>query len=273
MGLGGEGMAVLPLASRLWLREPDAKTIDQAHEELGLPLAETDELAQAFTDLFVLNVFPYGSVFLDPNGELNGPSTETLSEMFANADFDPPELREIAAPDHLALCLEFLGLRRDPSDGYDWSWIHACCIAVQREPGVHPFYFELASRTAEASPQSPIHNRQSKIDSPLALRDDKDEVTLGRIVRFFLSPARCGMFLSRGRLGHIARNLDMRLPFGSRFEVARSLFQATGEGDRLNELLQMLEHEVEAWESVSRGRWITRLEAARSTIQQMRAIA
>ena len=40
------------------------------------------------------------------------------------------------------------------------------------------------------------------------------------IVRFFLAPARCGMFLSRSRMGQMARALQMRLPFGSRFEVA-----------------------------------------------------
>ena len=266
-------MSELPLAARLWLCEPDAETIAQAHEELGLPQAAPAELAQAFTDLFVLNVVPYGSVFLDPTGELNGPSTEALSEMFAKEGFDPPELREVAAPDHVGLCLAFLGERRyEPPGDYEWSWMHACCIAVQREPGVHPFYRELAGRTMSVIPTT-LDPRPSPLESPLALRDDKDEVTLGRIVRFFLAPARCGMFLSRGRLGYIARGLDTRLPFGSRFEVARSLFQATGEGDRLNELLRLLEQEVEAWESLSRGEWIKRLEAARSTIREMRAIA
>jgi TorA maturation chaperone TorD len=264
-------LAGLPLASRLWLREPDAETIARAHEDLGLPPAEPSELALAFTDLFVLNVFPYGSVFLDPTGELNGPSTETLSELFAKTDLDPTELREVAAPDHLGLCLAYLEERRhDASDDYEWSWMHACCIAVQREPGVHPFYRELAGRTMSVIP-STLDPRPSTLESPLTLRDDKDEVTLGRIVRFFLAPARCGMFLSRGRLGHIARNLDTRLPFGSRFEVARSLFQA----DRLNALLEALRKEADEWAEAlpEQSTWRERLEDTRATLDQMAALA
>lgn len=270
------GLTELCLISRLWLREPDAETIAMAHQELGLPLAGPDELAQAFTSLFVLNVFPYGSVFLDPSGELNGPSTEALSSMYAIAGYDPAELREVAAPDHLGLILEFLGsYRHERTGGYDWSWMHACCIAVRREPGVHPFYLELASQTMAANPPSKIENQESKGDSPLALRDDQDEVTLGRIVRFFVAPARCGMFLSRGRLGHIAFNLGMRLPFGSRFEVARSLFLAAGEGDRLKALLAALRKEADEWEAglPEESLWRRRLDGTRATIGEMADLA
>lgn len=272
-------MAALPLLARLWLHEPDVETVIEAHTRLGMPLADPEELAHAYTDLFVLNVYPYGSVFLDEPGELGGPTTERIAEMYAKAGFQPRELADVAAPDHLGLCLAFLDTLRDheSTGGYDWAWIDACCFAVLREPGVHPFYADLASVTIAHS--APLCDDKDACTpaGPFDIRHEGDEVTLGRIVRFYLAPARCGMFLSRGRLGHIARSLDMRLPFGSRFDVARSLFQATGEGGRISDLLDQLDDEVRAWHAHAelrgnRGR-LARLEVAATTLSTMRKLA
>jgi hypothetical protein len=76
-----------------------------------------------------------------------------------------------------------------------------------------------------------------------------EEVRLRDIVRFFLAPARCGVFLSRARLGQIGKMVGTRLPFGSRFEVAESLFASAGEAEILDKLISLLKDEVEAWAS------------------------
>ena len=79
------------------------------------------------------------------------------------------------------------------------------------------------------------------------IRDPQSEIGLHDIVRFFLTPARCGMFLSRARLGQMANELGMHLPFGSRFEVAEVLFEAAGESGQIAELLHALGVESEQW--------------------------
>lgn len=129
------------------------------------------------------------------------------------------------------------------------DWIPVCCLAVEREPSVHPFYRALAKQTCDHLLTShPITNYQlpiTNLQSPIS----NDEVRLRDLVRFFLAPARCGIFLSRSRLGQIGKVLGTRLPFGSRFEVAESLFASAGEAEILDRLISALKDEVDMWAS------------------------
>src|SRR5262245_7179682 len=87
---GGRGMPApaFSLLSRLWLAEPNAQTLALA-AEVGLPCTDDPAaMSAAWTDLFLLNVYPYGSAFTDPAGELNGPSTAWAEERYASADYD-----------------------------------------------------------------------------------------------------------------------------------------------------------------------------------------
>ena len=115
--------------------------------------------------------------------------------------------------------------------------------------------------------------------------DPEEEVALSDVVRFLLAPARSGFFLSRAGLGRLARRAGLRLPFGSRFDVARALFEAAGEDGRIATVLDLLEAELAAWESAYRAwagehprwdafaaRWLDRSGASRRRIAQMRTI-
>lgn len=265
------------LLAELLLREPDEALIRRAVDELGFPLADPAELAVAYTDLFLLNIPPYGSVFLDESGELGGPSAERLAEAFRAAGFEPRELSEVAAPDHLGLLLEFVSVSGSQVlGGYDASWIVPACIAVGREPGVHPFYRALATETRRVtSAIPPPDGEPARWRSPLELRDTDDEVTLGRVVRFLLAPARSGVFLSRGRFGTIARALGLALPFGSRFEVARALF--FGAGEAVEGLLDALDADVDAWCAEYREtgligqKWLDAAHRTKSVLREMRS--
>jgi hypothetical protein len=72
-------------------------------------------------------------------------------------------------------------------------------------------------------------------------------VRLHDLLRYFLAPARSGVYLSRGWLGKAAHGLGLGLPFGGRFDVAERLFAAAGQSGRLAELLRALREEVAAW--------------------------
>ena len=112
-----------------------------------------------------------------------------------------------------------------------------------------------------------------------------DELDLSRVVRFFLAPAACGLFLSRSRLGGLALEAGLRLPFGSRFDVARALFEAAGESGRVGPVLDALSAEVEAWDAAyaalardhaswetRAGAWRRRLDATTERLAEMRRI-
>ncbi|MBI4632017.1 MAG: molecular chaperone TorD family protein [Chloroflexi bacterium] len=251
----------LQLLSHLWLHEPNAEMISRAVKELNLPHANPDEIASAYTDLFLLNVYPYGTVYTDFDGELNAPAAQQIADLFEAHNYRPPELNEVGAADHVGLCLGFLTQHSDTECFENTrclllEWIPICCLAVEREPSSHPFYRALATFTRDhLLTRSPITNYHLPISIPQSFdfAQDKslisdDEVRLRDIVRFFLAPARCGTFLSRSRLGQIGKVLGTRLPFGSRFEVAESLFASAGEAEILDRLISTLKDEVEAWE-------------------------
>lgn len=276
------------LLSRLWLHEPDAEAIARAVAELSLPAASPTELASAYADVFLLNVYPYGTAFTDPSGELNGPEAQQAAALYEAHGYQPPELNSVGAPDHLGLCLGFLaaGQGQDGILPYLLDWAPVCCLAVEREPAAHPFYRALAARTrqmlltkyASRNAQYAIPNTQY----PITNYSPDDELTLRDLVRFFLAPARCGAFLSRSRLGQMAKELGMRLPFGSRFEVAEVLFASAGEADQIELLLAALEAEVGAWAATYQswaeqwpfaGIWLARTTDAARMLAEMRQMA
>jgi len=259
----------LRLLARLWLREPDAdaERARLAASQLGLPAIEPAELATAYADLFLLNVYPYGTVFTDADGELNGPGAQAIASQYAANGYQPSELLEIGAPDHLGACLGFAAHLFDRQlDLADFKaaflgWAPVCCLSVEREPTAHTFYQALAKLTREwllaqatGSPHAP-HSDDALLFELLNSPDE--EVRLRDLVRFFLAPARCGIFLSRGQLGCLALSLGQRLPFGSRFEVAEALFQVGGESGQIEPLIAALEAEINLWR-MEYTRWAER---------------
>jgi len=297
-----------PLLSHLWLHEPDADTLARAVVELGLPLADPSttlraspaDLASAYADVFLLNVYPYGTAFTDASGELNGPEAQQVAALYEARGYRPPELQSVGAPDHLGLCLGFLATGQDGLLPHIAGWAPVCCFAVEREPSAPPFYHALALTTrqhlfamlSEAKPpgaeafrfvQGDSHNLPSEIFN----LQSEDEVRLRDIVRFFLTPAQCGVFLSRARLGQMAKEMGGRLPFGSRFEVAERLFAYAGGGVELfGRLLNGLEAEVEAWATAYRSWaerypawrpgaevWLARTRSAAGRLAEMRRMA
>jgi TorA maturation chaperone TorD len=249
---------MLPLLSSLWLTEPDAAPITRA-VELGFPLAPAGDLAAAYTDLFLLNLPPYGTVFTDPLAELNGPAAGLWASRYAAYGYQPSALADAAAPDHLGLILGFLdhlegqGAHAASAAAHTvaeaLAWAPALCIAVQQEPAAHAFYQALAGHTLAAlldrfnalAPDLPDPLPTLPPPDPGPLPDPEGELRLRDLARFFLAPARCGLFLSRTRLGRLARDLGLPLPFGPRLDLAEALLQAAGANDQLPALLAALD--------------------------------
>lgn len=259
--------------SRLWLREPDAS------------------LSSAYADLFLLNVYPYGTAFTDPSGELNGPAAWQTARLFEDHGFRPPELSEVGAPDHVGLCLGFLDhLERSGEKAVEFSsdlldWLPVCCLAVEREPSAHPFYRAMARNTRQRLLESASELLPRVRDEADPPEEDEDGMGMSRVVRYLLAPARSGLFLSRAKLGQVARAAGMGLSFGSRFDVARQLFQTAGENGKVGTVLDLLEGDLSAWEASYRAwtgdhpqwgpfavRWLDRTGETRRTLGEMREI-
>ena len=290
------------LLSQLWLHEPDADMLARARDlsALGadLPAADPSALAPAYADLLLLNVYPYGTAYTDEWGELNTPAALRLSERYVQYGYRPPELSTVAAPDHLGLCLGLLDYLppaawQGEDDGPRMrhlselaAWAPVCCFAAERDPSAHPFYRALAAFTRElivAAVRPPQTAADVRVPAAYAAGD---ELRLRDVVRFFLAPARCGLFLSRARLGAIANALGMRLPFGSRFEVCEWLFASAGELESVEPLLRVLRAEASDWASAytrwgerypgwrpAGQPWLARLAVTERLLSEMQALA
>ncbi|HKF41474.1 MAG TPA: molecular chaperone TorD family protein [Thermoanaerobaculia bacterium] len=245
----------LSLLSRLWLSEPDAETLGAACEAGLASGGDSSGLAAVWTDLFLLNVYPYGSAFTEPSGELNGPSASAALARYEAAGYGPAELAACGGPDHAGLCLGYLAHldaagREDP-EFLSWTldWVPVCAIAVERQPSPHPFFRSLAAATREALLARRDEAARSPLPVPVRADEDEEELDLSAVVRRLLAPATSGFFLSRSRLGAIAMDAGMRLPFSSRYDVARALFEAAGESGRVERVLDGLRREAALWDA------------------------
>jgi TorA maturation chaperone TorD len=282
----------LSLLSKLWLSEPDTALLRDA-VDAGFPQASVEDLALAYADLFLLNVYPYGSVYLDSLGELNGAPAAWAEQLYASAAYSPPDLLRAGGADHAGLCLGLLahasekGVDDSEMRGMLRAWIPVCTLAVEREPGAHEFYRFLARATRERmlSEPPPQEAQEDFLAEPGLSPGAEGEIRLSDVLRFLLTPARCGFFLSRGRIGQLARGAGLRIPFGSRFDVARSLFEQAGEEAAVDGLIGLLSRERDEWERsfeelskrypgwAPQGRcWKARLEGTREALAAMRGI-
>lgn len=247
---------------------------------------EPPELAAAFTDL-LLNVYPYASVFCEPAAEMNGERARRMDCLYGEYDFAPEALRQVGAPDHIGIMLEFLAHAGDAVIlPLLLDWAPVLCLAVEREPGAHPFYRALARETRQ---RLFVHARAAGYTLPpreaSVPRVADAETRLADVLQFFLAPARCGIFFSRAQCGALARRMGLRLPFGSRWEVARALFMGMGEAARVDALLFELHVEIAAWSNayMTWARecpawrpyaeiWLARAARAQTMTHELRAI-
>jgi TorA maturation chaperone TorD len=243
----------------LWLREPEDKWIHRAHAELGLPLAAPQELAVAYSDLFLLNVYPYAGIFLEANGELNGTRAQEMAALYEQYAYAPNELNAVGAADHIGLMLGFAdAVGQATVLPYLMDWAPVLCLAVERAPTAHPFYQALAARTREFLLQQ--NRKLGAGDSgdvsfafPLSnlefLFADEEEWSTRAVVRYLLAPARSGIFLTRARLGLWTRALGAPVAFGDRVQLGTALLENAGGRNQIETVLDWLRAEVDAWDT------------------------
>ena len=202
---------------------PDSGTAAVA-EALGLPRAPTRE---EFTDLFVMQLTPYASVYLGPEGQLGGEARDRVAGFWRALGMTPP-----SEADHLAALLGLYAAlvdsgdtdasaqRKHASGALLWehmlSWIPRF---AQRVMEIAPVpYREWASilgttlRETAPSPPPPL---------PLHLREAPDlpnpeAAELDDILTAVLVPVRSGIIVTRHDLIMMARKLGIGLRQGER---------------------------------------------------------
>lgn len=223
------------------LCEPPEEGHARVAGALGLPAVPD---ASEYTDLFVLHLYPYASVYLGADGMLGGEARDRVAGFWRALRLAPP-----AEPDHLAALLGLYANlvdreaeEREAPRRLLWrqarsallhehlaSWLPPYLDRV--EAPAPPAYrawagllrAALAEETAAAGAADvlPAHLR----DAP-PLPDPRRGGSRA-FVAGLLTPVRCGMILTRADLARAARELGLGLRMGERrFALAALLSQA-----------------------------------------------
>lgn len=217
--------------------EPGSTGVARA---LGL---ETDLDPADHTDLFTLQLPPYASVYLGPEGMLGGEARDRIAGFWRAMDGSPP-----AEPDHLTVLLSAYAALADGeaeaarADRAAWrrlrhaffwehvaSWLFPYLLRVDE---VAPdWYRRWASLLADAlRAEADALGPPTRL--PLHLRTAGpalDEVDGAAVLDAVLAPARSGMILTRRDLARAAGAIGVGLRMGERRYILRSFLDQAPE--------------------------------------------
>ena len=237
------------------LAEPPTAAAAGVAEGLGLPAPSGD----AYATVFLMEVYPYGSVYLGPEGMLGGEARDRTTGVWQALGIEPP-----SEPDHVAALLGILAALAERSHDARaaharrvllWEhvlpWMPICLTKIQ-ELGVAPYDAWAAQTLAllaheAATVPAPDHLPPALAGAP-TLRNHPDT-----LVADLLAPIRSGVVLTRADLSAAARALGLGLRRGER----RFILQA---------LLDQDAPSTWAWIAQDARRWVDRYEALRGTL-------
>ncbi len=274
------------------LAEPPTPEHARLAEALGLPgRPDGAEYAQ----IFLLNLYPYASAHLGPDGMLGGEARDRVAGFWRALAVAPP-----SEPDHLGALLGLLAALAEREDGIEegaerallaqaraalvhehilpWLPVFLLCV---REWG-SPFYAAWAElldealaeergRTALADRELPVHLRAlDPIPDPRSGEEGAGEA----FVRALLAPARSGMLLTRQDLDHAGLELGLGVRIGERAYVLKALLSQDARAT-----LAWLAAEARRWagvhgdmqvnDEVVAGFWRDRAQAAAGLLDEL----
>lgn len=268
--------------------EPPGPGADRVADLLELP-GRADSVD--YTDLFVLQLWPYASIYVGAEGKLGGEAKDRVAGFWRALRLTPP-----AEPDHLAVLLALYAtladseaaepdparrqLRRRSRQALLWehllSWLPA--YLAKLEEIASPFYRAWSevlrealiaeARTLGLPDQLPLHLREAPM-LPDPQPDGAEAFLAG-----LLTPVRAGMVLVRDDLARAARELGLGLRQGERTYVLTALL-----GQEPAATLKWLADEAGRWVSLHasmpdelepvRGFWTRRAQASAQLITSL----
>jgi TorA maturation chaperone TorD len=244
------------------LAEPPG--VETARLTTLLGLGEVPTPAE-YTNLFVLNLYPYASVYLGPEGMLGGEGRDRIAGFWRALGLVPP-----AEPDHLTLMLsqyaKLCELAEATPDGSKRAALVNARHAYLYEHLLSwlPVYLD---KLAELAPptyaawgemlETTLMDEARQLDAaawrvvPLALRVSEQpalgidvgiDVGIDDVLKRLLAPARSGMLLVQADLTRAARALGLGLRIGERRFVLRALLSQAPDA-----VVEWIRVEANAW--------------------------
>ena len=252
---------------------PYVRAIDMP-DGLVPAVLDTDQQAAVHQALFGFNVFPHESVFVDAPSVLGGPATAAVQHFYRQVGFAPREGE--VAPDHIALELGLMAflsgaeangwttrntdtvpqnrnLQRQFLDQHLLLWLPALVLAIRQQG--ESLFQALAKLTLELVldhrrtldedlPSSPPSIHLPKAPALL----DNPSTGLREVAAYLLTPAHCGLYLSRDDIARLGHQLHLPCGFGDRRQMLTNLLRSAAEYDSLPALVTELQQMVLIWQ-------------------------
>lgn len=256
--------AVYRLLGRLLLAEPDAALVGRLREWPAFAEAldgKDDEAAAArlraeYARLFLLNVYPYESVFLDESVMLGAAPSTAVEAAYAAAGFEVEGVPRPGAPDHVGAELWFMAalaagapgaVQRGFLETHLGAFVAPFAEAVGRDAR-HPFYRVVADVTAGVVLENLARLRAESLPmaalaapaAPASLAD----ADLAGVGRHLATPLLAGLLLSRETLHRLAGRLALPLALLERPRMIETLFEGAARFGQLPALLEHVEAEA-----------------------------
>ncbi len=229
-----------------------------------------DDAAAAHYHLFAFHLFPYESFFRTETGLSGGPVAAQVAQVYQQAGFDAAA----DAPDHIGQELTFLAYlteaeanaweSQQPALAQQWrqvqhnflsqhllAWLIPFVIAL---PPHTPFYGHLGRLTLELVADHEADLTLSALVAPplpvfLDPPDLSDNPRPWEFVRFWVTPAHSGLFLSRDDISRVAHLAGVVHGFGKRDEMLKNALDAAATADSLPLLFQALSQFSHHWQT------------------------
>lgn len=225
-----------------------------------------EELAADHYSLFVHNMPPYASIFLEADGLPGGNATEQAASAYKECGFIRKGTSEAADHiGHMLGCLSFLcGAESDAwSDGLpevagQIRQLQVKVLENQFLPWAFPFlhgvqshnnlFFSDLARLAVDTAADHYQNLET-LHSPfippstdMTSADDigNNDTSIHDIVDFLLKPARSGLWLSPEMIGQLGREFELPRGFGERKTILLNMLQAAGKYDAFAKLTKKI---------------------------------
>jgi len=202
--------------------------------ELGPPPASAD-----YTQVFELQVFPYASVYLTPEGMMGGEARDRVAGFWRALEIEPPD-----EPDHLVSVLGLHAALSEAESGateaatawqhrrraHFWEhmapWLPLMLDAVDRvAPPFYRTWSDLLARVLDREAGALGHPDELPLQLQAAPRLPDPEVDGGEaLLGALLSPLRSGVVLTNSDLQHAAVRLGLGSRIGERRFLLKSLF-------------------------------------------------
>lgn len=188
-----------------------------------------------WTELFVLELVPYASVYLDASGMIGGEARDRVAGFWRALGLVPP-----AEPDHLSSLLGFYAAleqagrpeREALLAEHLESWLPVYLDRVDELAS--PAYRAWGRLLREAlAAERELLGSQARISLHLRTApplERPEDVGLDAFLAQLLAPARSGLVLARADLAHAARDLGLGLRLGERRFALRALVEQDAAG-------------------------------------------